>query len=231
MTPLRQRMLEELQLRNLSETTIHTYLRLVERFAKHFGASPIKLGPDHVRQYLLHLLNDKKDTWATVQVNRGALKFLYVRVLKQSWFDEEIAAPKRRPRLPTVMSAEEIARILDRTTNLKHWTILATFYATALRLTARRWCCMYAKERLVLHGTSRCPHLFWSGCGSTTAGASRLTGCSRLNSVGISRWTTIPSVHCAALQEAGPASNTWFTRTCSATVPGSGLCRVSWISG
>src|ERR1035441_2475985 len=103
MTPLRQRMLEELQLRNLSETTIHTYLRLVERFAKHFGASPTKLGPDHVRRYLLHLLNDKKDTWATVQVNRGALKFLYVRVLKQSWFDEEIAAPKRRPRLPTVM--------------------------------------------------------------------------------------------------------------------------------
>jgi integrase/recombinase XerD len=133
MTPLRQRMLEELQLRNLSETTIHTYLRLVERFAKHFGVSPTKLGADHVRQYLLHLLNDRKDTWATVQVNRGALKFLYVRVLKQPWFDEEIAAPKRRPRLPTVMSPEEIARILDRTTNLKHWTILATFYATALR--------------------------------------------------------------------------------------------------
>jgi integrase/recombinase XerD len=133
MTPLRQRMLEELQLRNLSETTIHTYLRLVERFAKHFGASPAKLGPDQVRQYLLHLLNDRKDTWATVQVNRGALKFLYVRVLKQSWFDEEIAAPKKRPRLPTVMSPEEITRILDRTTNLKHWTILATFYASAMR--------------------------------------------------------------------------------------------------
>jgi len=58
MTPLRQRMLEELQLRNLSETTIHTYLRLVERFAKHFGVSPTQLGPDHVRRYLLHLLND-----------------------------------------------------------------------------------------------------------------------------------------------------------------------------
>ena len=53
MPPLRQRMLEELQLRNLSEATIHTYLRLVERFAKHFGVSPTQLGPDHVRQYLL----------------------------------------------------------------------------------------------------------------------------------------------------------------------------------
>jgi site-specific recombinase XerD len=133
MTPLRLRMLEELQFRNLSETTIQTYLRLVERFAKHFGVSPTKLGPDHVRRYLLHLLNDRKDTWGTVQVNRGALKFLYVRVLKQSWFDLEIAAPKRRPGLPTVMSAEEITRILDRTINLKHGTIIATFYATALR--------------------------------------------------------------------------------------------------
>jgi integrase/recombinase XerD len=153
MTPLRQRMLEELQLRNLSETTIHTYLRLVERFAKHFGASPTQLGPDHVRRYLLHLLNDKKDTWATVQVNRGALKFLYVRVLKQTWFDEEIAAPKRRPRLPTVMSPEEIARILDRTTNLKHWTILATFYATALRCNELRHLKLsdLDSQKLVLH--------------------------------------------------------------------------------
>ena len=121
MTPLRQRMLGELQLRNLSEATIRTYLRLVERFAKHFGKSPAQLGPDHVRGYLLHLLNDRKDTWGTVQVNRGALKFLYVRVLKQPWFDEEIAAPKRRSRLPTVMSPEDVTRILDRTTNLKHW--------------------------------------------------------------------------------------------------------------
>jgi integrase len=228
MTPLRKRMLEELQLRNLSETTIQTYLRLVERFAKHFGESPAKLGPDHVRRYLLHLLNDRKDTWATVQVNRGALKFLYVRVLKQSWFDEEIAAPKRRPRLPTVMSPEEIARILDRTTNLKHWTILATFYATALRCNELRHLKLsdLDSHKMVLHvrqgkgGIARdipLSPLCWSGCGSITAVASRRTGCSRLNSVGITRWTTTPSVRCAAMQEAGPASNIWFTRTCSAT--------------
>lgn len=153
MTPLRQRMLEELQLRNLSETTTHTYLRLVERFAKHFGASPAKLGPDHVRRYLLHLLNDRKATWATVQVNRGALKFLYVRVLKQAWFDDEIAAPKKRPRLPTVMSPEEIARILDRTTNLKHWTILATLYATAIRCNELRHLKLsdLDSQKMVLH--------------------------------------------------------------------------------
>src|SRR5439155_12855050 len=125
MTPLRKRMLEELQLRNLSEATSSTYLQAVARFARYFGKSPEQLGPDYVRQYLLHLLNDKKDTWSTLQVNRGALKFLYVRVLKQSWFDEEIAAPKRRPTLPTILSPGQITRILDRTSNLKHWTIIA----------------------------------------------------------------------------------------------------------
>jgi site-specific recombinase XerD len=61
------------------------------------------------------------------------LKFLYVAILKQKWFDEEIACPKRRPTLPGILSVGEINRILKHTRNLKHWTILATFYATALR--------------------------------------------------------------------------------------------------
>jgi integrase/recombinase XerD len=108
-------------------------LGAARRFALHFGKSPEQLGPDQIREYLLHLLRDKKDTWNTVQIYRQALKFLYARVLKQSWFDEEIAVPKQRFRLPTILSPDEITRILDRTINLKHWTIIATFYATALR--------------------------------------------------------------------------------------------------
>lgn len=133
MSPLRQRMLEELQLRNLSEATIQTYLGAVWRFTRHFGVSPDRLGAEQVRQYLLHLKNDKRDSWSTLQVNRGALKFLYARVLKQRWFDEEIAAPKKRPQLPTILNADQIKLILDRTHNLKHWTIIATLYATGLR--------------------------------------------------------------------------------------------------
>lgn len=133
MTPLRKRMAEELRLRNLSETTSVTYLRAVARFAKHFGKPPEQLGPDHVRQYLLYLFKEKKDVWSTVQVNRGALKFLYVRVLKQRWFDDEIPTPKRRVRLPTVLTPEQVTSMLDHTSNLKHWTMLATFYGTGLR--------------------------------------------------------------------------------------------------
>jgi integrase/recombinase XerD len=133
MTRLRKRMLEELQLGNFSQNTIKLYLGAVRRFAMYFGKSPEQLGPEQIRQYLLHLLNEKKDNWHTIQAYRAAFKFLYVRVLKQSWFDQEIIAPKPRLRLPTILSPEEIARILDRTINLKHWTIIATFYATALR--------------------------------------------------------------------------------------------------
>lgn len=105
----------------------------VSRFAKRFGKSPEQLGPEQVRAYLLHLLKDKHDSWTTIQVNRAALKFLYVRVLKQSWFDEEIPAPKKRPIAITVLSQDQITRILNHTHNLKHWTIMATFYATGLR--------------------------------------------------------------------------------------------------
>jgi integrase/recombinase XerD len=133
MYPLRKRMLEELQLRNLSKATIHTYLSAVWRFARHFRKSPDQLSAEQVREYLLYLRNAKENSWNTIQVNRGALKFLYTRVLKQKWFDEEIPAPKRRLLLPTVLTVEQITRILDCTRNLKHWTIIATFYATGLR--------------------------------------------------------------------------------------------------
>jgi site-specific recombinase XerD len=126
-------MLDELQLRNLADATIQTYIKAVFRFARHYGKAPDQLGPEQVRQYLLHLRNEKEDSWNTLQVNRGALKFFYSRVLKQHWFDDEVPAPKPRPRLLTVLSVDDVTRILDHTHNLKHWTIIATLYATGLR--------------------------------------------------------------------------------------------------
>jgi integrase/recombinase XerD len=84
MTPLRSRMLEELQLRNLSTQTTHAYLAAVERFARYFDKSPQKLGPEHVREYLLHLIRDNKAMPSTVLVNRAALRFVYVCTLKSN---------------------------------------------------------------------------------------------------------------------------------------------------
>jgi integrase/recombinase XerD len=133
MTKLLQRMREELQLRNSSEETITTYLGCVERFTRYYGQSPEQLNAEQVRSYLLYLLSERKLSWPALHVNRAALRFLSVRVLKQRWFEEEIQCPKRPVLLPTVLSADEIARILEHTRNLKHWTMLATLYATGLR--------------------------------------------------------------------------------------------------
>jgi integrase/recombinase XerD len=84
----------QLQLRNLSPITADTYLRAVERFARYYNLSPEKMGPDQVREYLLHLMNDNEVVASTILINRSALHFLYVATLQQKWFDEEIARPK-----------------------------------------------------------------------------------------------------------------------------------------
>jgi len=126
-------MIEELRLRNSSEETIRSYVASVERFARYYHTSPEQMNAEQVRSYLLYLLEERKLSWPAIHVNRAALRFLYVRVLRQRWFDEEIQAPKRHPQLPTVLSADEITQILDATRNLQHWTILATLYATGMR--------------------------------------------------------------------------------------------------
>jgi integrase/recombinase XerD len=133
MTSLRQRMTEELQFRNSSEETVRSYIEAVKRFARHYDTSPERMDAEQVRSYLLYLLEERQLSWSAIHVNRAALRFLYVRVLKQRWFDEEIVAPKRHPQLPTVLSKEESTKILDATRNLKRWTIMATLYATGMR--------------------------------------------------------------------------------------------------
>ena len=104
MTKLRQRMIQELQLRNFSEETIRSYVAAVQRFASYYRKSPAQRQAEQVRQYLLYLRNERQLSWSAIQGNRAALRFLYVRVLKQRWFEEEILPPKRHPKLPTVLS-------------------------------------------------------------------------------------------------------------------------------
>jgi integrase/recombinase XerD len=133
MTHLRQRMQEDLRLRNFSARTIRHYTHTVAEFARYFRKSPDQLGPEHVRTFLLHLLNERKLAWGTIQGARSALKFLYMRTLKQTWFDQEIIKPKVRRKLPTVWSREEVCALLDATTNAKHRALLALYYSAGLR--------------------------------------------------------------------------------------------------
>jgi integrase/recombinase XerD len=132
MTHLRQRMQEDLRLRNFSERTIRHYTHTVGEFVRYFHRSPDQLGPEHVRTFLLYLLNERKLSWGTIQGARSALKFLYARTLKQTWFDQEIIKPKVR-KLPTVWSREEVCALLDATTNTKHRALLALYYSAGLR--------------------------------------------------------------------------------------------------
>src|SRR3954451_12150585 len=109
-------MLEELQRRNYSPATIRGYLFAVEQFAKHFGKSPDKLGPDELRSYQAYLLTERKLAVGSVVGRVAALRFFFVRTLKRREFWEELPYPKDpkdRRRLPTVLSLDEVARLID----------------------------------------------------------------------------------------------------------------------
>jgi integrase/recombinase XerD len=131
-THLRQ-MLDELERRNYSPNTVRSYLHAVEEFARHFRRSPEQLGPDHVREYQVHLFRDRK-LWArTIAGQTAALRFLFVKTLRRPYLPDALPFPKHSKRLPTVLSQEEVARLIDATGNLMHRAMVMTLYATGVR--------------------------------------------------------------------------------------------------
>lgn len=133
MTQLRQRVLEELQRRNYSQRTVETYIRVLENYANFFDRAPDQLGPEQIRQYQVHLFQDRELSARTVSQHVSALRFFYLKTLKQPCPLNDIPLPKQRRRLPTVLSQEEVARLIESTSNLFHRTMLMTLYSTGVR--------------------------------------------------------------------------------------------------
>jgi integrase/recombinase XerD len=132
-THLRKMMLEELQRRNYSEITTRKYLQYVTAFARHFGKSPDQLGPNGLRSYQAYLLQERKVTPGTAVSCVAALRFFFIKTLKRHQFREFLPYPKDRRRLPTVLSREEVSRLINAAGTLFRRTLLMTLYGTGMR--------------------------------------------------------------------------------------------------
>jgi integrase/recombinase XerD len=128
-------MTEDMQVRNLSPHTQHSYVQQVSLFARYFGKSPEVLGPEEIRAYQVYLTNEKKLAPSSILIAVSALRFLYKVTLHKDWtFEDMIPAPKKPQRLPVILSPEEVPQFLDFVPGLKHRMILTTCYAAGLRI-------------------------------------------------------------------------------------------------
>lgn len=153
MTHLRKMMLEELERRNYSKGTIRYYLRFVERFAQHFGKSPDKLGPEHLRSYQAYLLKEQKLCPGSVEHHVAALRFFFIRTLHRPEFREFLPYPKVRRKLPKILSQEEVTRLINASSSLFQRTLLMVLYGTGMRRAevARLKIAHIDSQRMILH--------------------------------------------------------------------------------
>ena len=134
MTPLRQRMIEDMQLRNLAVGTQKNYIAHVAGFAKYFGKSPAELDIEAVRQYQLYLLNQRKLSAESVNQYVSSVKFLYLTTLEMPWTSEYFPRVRRPDKLPVVLSQEEVLAFFDNVPSLKYRAALMVCYGAGLRI-------------------------------------------------------------------------------------------------
>lgn len=131
---LRNAMTEDLKLRGLSDNTSKTYLRCISVFARHHGRSPARLGRLEVRDFLLHLLEERKVKASTYNVYVAALIFLYSWTLKRPEEVVWVGKLKVRQSLPSILSPSEVERLLTELGSLKMQAIVMAAYGAGLRV-------------------------------------------------------------------------------------------------
>ena len=134
MTPLRQRMIEDMQLRGLSKNTRRAYVLAVRQLAEHYNKSPDQIAEEELREYFLHLRNVKRVSPSTFTVALCGIKFLYRYTLKRTWPTLEMARSSQEKRLPVVLSTDEVRRVLRCIRRPRYRASLSTIYACGLRI-------------------------------------------------------------------------------------------------
>lgn len=134
MGTIREKMMDDLKLRGFAASTQKEYLRRARNFVAYHGRSPTEMGEREIREFLLYLVNEKKAGPATHHMYVAAIKFLYTSTLGRPEEVANIPWPKKPQRLPDIMTAEEVERLLREMRSLKHRAILMTAYGAGLRI-------------------------------------------------------------------------------------------------
>lgn len=131
---LRERMAEDLKLRGVAPVTAAAYLRYAQRFVDHYGRSPLKLGEDEVRSFLLHRLKEDGVSTSTQAVCLAGLKFLYRVTLNRPEVVARLSYPRQAQRLPDVLTGSQVQRLLSCITSIRHRMICTLCYGIGLRI-------------------------------------------------------------------------------------------------
>lgn len=134
MTPLRQKMIEDMRVRNYSPRTIKNYVGAVAAFARYFRKSPEELGPEHVRGYQLYMIDEKHYSWSHFNNAVCAIRFFYRVTLEKDWMIKHLPYGKRPKTLPVVLSREEVLRLFEAIPQLHYRIMLMTAYSAGLRV-------------------------------------------------------------------------------------------------
>jgi len=134
MNTLREKMLAELQLRGITPRTQTAYLREIAKLENYFNRSPEELGEEEVKEYLVHMLEDRGLSSGTYKYYAAGIKFLYRTTLNRGEVVEKIKYPKAKIKLPVVLDLSEVRTMLSVMENLKHRAVLTITYSAGLRV-------------------------------------------------------------------------------------------------
>lgn len=176
MTPLREKMLADLQLRGLAVKTQDAYIRAVRQLAAHYDKSPDQITEEELRMYFLYLKNEKQLSRSSQTIALCGLKFFYEQTLRREWHVFELIRVPKSNTLPTVLSQAEVYRILAQLHHPAYRTCLTTIYACGLRLGKQCGCrsriltargCGFTYGRAKGAKTGMCPyrHPYFLPCG------------------------------------------------------------------